>query len=190
MLKTSMLKKLAIVAAAVAVATVGTVGTVAATPGVAHAAGTLTFRLAADAQPAEFADVSGASTDSTAKVLEWTYTGGDNQVWYFEPEGGTDYEIVNKHSNKCLETDGVAGDQLFQAPCTGNLGEIWDYNNSFATWDAAYNIWNPHSNLYMEVYGGSTSRGASIDAWYFDSLYFCGQWVCEPKNQEWLLESA
>jgi hypothetical protein len=143
--KTSVLKKLATVAAVVAVAIVGTV---AATPGVAHATGTLTFRLAADSQPAEFADVSGASTASTA------------------------------------------GDQLFQAPCTGNVGEIWDYTNSLATWDAAYNIWNPHSNLYMEVYGGSTSRGASIDAWYFDGFYFCGQWVCEQRNQEWLLESV
>lgn len=133
-------------------------GSVVAFPGAAEASD-LTVRLAPLSNSALFVDVSGGSKASTARVIQWTVS-GDNQVWTFKPYGDY-YEMVNKNSKMCLETDRVPGDQLFQAPCDGNAGEIWEYEEANDL-SASKLIWNPSSYLYIDVYGGSTTRGAAI----------------------------
>jgi hypothetical protein len=162
-------------------------GIVAALPGTAHASGDLTVRLAPLSNTALFVDVSGASMASTARIIQWPVS-GDNQVWTFRAHG-TNYELVNKHSNMCLGTDRVAGDQLFQAPCDGNDGEIWAYDDALDN-SLSHTIWNPASFLFLDVYGGGAAWGAAIDAWPFNGYTANGAFVQGPKNQEFYFENA
>jgi hypothetical protein len=161
----SPLKKVALT---IATAVVAAGGMVALSPGAAHAASLFTVRLAPKSNPFLFVEVRGASTASTAPIDQWSYTGGKNQVWTFMPTGGY-YEIINQNSGKCIMTDGTPGHQLFQAPCTGSRYQVWSVNSKWANGDFANyysDIINPASGLWMDVYGGSASQGAAIDAWY------------------------
>jgi hypothetical protein len=164
MLRVSRLKKLVLTAAVGALATVGTLGV---SPGAAHAAGLLTVRLLPDSNLFLFVEVADASTAATATVDQWSYTGGDNQVWTFLPTAGY-YEIVNQHSGKCLWTDGVPGDQLRQAPCTGSPWVLWSIHPQWINGDLSneHGISNPASGLYMDVSGGSRTQGGAIDVWF------------------------
>jgi hypothetical protein len=106
-------------------------------PGAAHAAGLFTVRLAPSSNPFLYVEVAGASTAATATIDQWSYTDGDNQVWTFAPAAGY-YEIINQHSGKCIWTDGVAGSQPIQAPCTGSRFELWSIN---AEWISGNRCW-------------------------------------------------
>jgi hypothetical protein len=155
------LKKIALTASTAVLATVGmiTVG-----QGAAHANTSHVVSLSPLSIPLLWMQVKGASTASTASIVLGAGTGGANQQWNVKPVG-SNYEVVNLHSGKCVITDGVPGDQLFQGPCTGSAPQLWDVN------DLGGGVWtfrNPRSNLYMDVYGGSTSVGAAIDAWYWN----------------------
>jgi hypothetical protein len=174
--------------AGVAVAAVAATCAVVTTPGAAHAGGYRTVRIAPRSNALLFVDVSGASTASLARIIQWPVT-GDNQVWALKPIG-SNYELVNAHSNKCLETDGIPGDQLFQAPCDGNPGELWYYQKSQDD-SGAVLIQNPASGLYLDVYGGSTTQGGAIDAWYFNGYnYDHYPYIQGPVNQEFYLLDA
>jgi len=165
------LKRTALSAATVALAATGAV---AVGPGAAHASSNFTVRLAPNSARTLFMDVDGSSTASAAHVVQWTLR-GDSQIWTFTTIGAN-YEIVNKHSGKCLETDGVSGDQLFQAPCTGNPGELWNYwtlppgtlpagaGSTFVAGDFIYSV---TSGLYVDVERSSTSTGAAIIGYPF-----------------------
>jgi hypothetical protein len=173
MSRVSRLKKFVLTAVAGALATVGTVALI---PGSAHAAGLFTVRLAPSSNPFLFVEVAGASTAATATIDQWSYTGGDNQVWTFLPTAGL-YEIINQHSGKCIWTDGVAGKQLIQAPCTGSRFELWSIGAQWINGDFTYDcaISNPASGRYMDVQGDSRAQGGAIDVWtrnYADNQYF------------------
>ena len=45
--------------------------------------------------------------------------------WYMQYMSNGTKEIVNLNSNQCLTTDGVAGDNVYQVPCEGLLGQEW-----------------------------------------------------------------
>lgn len=154
------IKKIALTLAATAMATVG-LATVNAAPA---AASGLTVRLAPASNPFLFVDVSGASAQPGAAIIQWPYNGGQNQVWTLRP-AGTDYEIVNKGSGQCITTDGVAGHWLYQAVCNGSAGQQWATSITPGNL-VGYTIRNPASNLYMDIEGGSGSQGAHLDAWY------------------------
>lgn len=177
------------VVASIAIAAATVAAGVAIGPGAAHASGT-TVRLAPMSNPFLYVDVSGASTDTLARIIQWPLA-GDNQVWTFRLVAGPDYLLVNKHSNKCLETDGMAGDQLFQAPCDGRVAwQLWDHDHA-QDGSGTDVIWNPVSNLYLDVSGGSASRGAAIDAWPFNGYdYDNYPFLAGPRNQEFYLEDA
>ena len=122
-------------------------------------------------------DVSGGSTYPGAPVIDWYANGGQNQNWLFLPvNGGNTYEIINVNSNMCLTTDGVAGDQVYQEPCTGSVIQQWQTNLTPGI-TATYSIKNVWSGLYLDVNGGSPWAGASIDTWYWNggaNQYFGG----------------
>jgi len=121
-------------------------------------------------------DVSGASTYPGAPVIDWYENGGANQDWLFLPEGtGDTYEIVNVNSNMCLTTDGVAGDQVYQEPCTGSTSQLW--NTGLYGSSDYWHIQSAYSGLYLDVSGDSPWAGASIDTWYDnggENQYFAG----------------
>ena len=45
-------------------------------------------------------DVSGASTDAAASVIQWPCHGGPNQQWRLEPAGGGAFRIIARHSGQ------------------------------------------------------------------------------------------
>jgi len=159
----SRLKKFALTTVAGALATVGMV---VLSPGAAHAAGLFTVRLAPYSNMFLYVEVAGASTAATATIDQWSYTGGDNQVWTFVPTAGY-YEIINHHSGKCMWTDGVAGSQLIQAPCTGSRFELWSIDDQWISGDFnwPHGISNPASGRFMDVQGDSRAQGGAIDVW-------------------------
>jgi Ricin-type beta-trefoil lectin domain-like len=122
-------------------------------------------------------DVSGASTQPGAPVIDWYSNGGANQKWFFSQViASGEYEIANQNSGLCLTTDGVAGDQLYQEPCNESAGQIWitnlsPSNNNYTSIQSAL------SGLYLDVYGNTSWPGASIDTWYWNG----------GSNQKWSL---
>jgi hypothetical protein len=163
MSRISSLKKLAL---AVATTAFAATSLAVISPSPAQAASGFTIRLAPASNPFVYADVDGASTDTLANVVLWSLR-GDSQVWTFQPYNSS-YLIVNKHSGKCIWTDGVAGDQLRQVPCDGNPYELWD---TALTPGNIYTSWRikAHSfNLYLEVKGGGGSNGSTVDVWPYN----------------------
>jgi hypothetical protein len=65
----------------------------------------------------------------------------------------------------CLTTDGVAGDQLYQKLCDGNLApyQQWNVIEPSYGWVELYNPW---FDLAVDVYCNSNEPGAPIDAWH------------------------
>lgn len=113
-------------------------------------------------------DVSGASTSPGAPVIDWWANGGSNQSWTFSPDGGANtYEIINQNSGQCLTTDGVAGDQVLQMPCTGSQLQEWRTGLSPSS-SETYTIQNVYSGLYLDVNSDSPWPGTSIDTWYYN----------------------
>jgi hypothetical protein len=154
------IRKIALAVTATAMATVG-LAAVSAAPA---AASGITVRLAPASNPFLFVDVSGASVQPGAAIIQWSYNGGQNQVWTLRP-AGTDFEIVNKGSGQCITTDGVAGHWLYQAVCNGSAGQQWATSITPGNL-VGYTIRNSATNLYMDVQGASGSQGAHLDAWY------------------------
>ncbi|GII55666.1 hypothetical protein Pth03_40550 [Planotetraspora thailandica] len=157
-----------------AVGALAAAGLLAVSPGAAQAASGFTARLAPISNQLMFLDVSGGSTSDGAKIIQWTLS-GSNQGWYFKPVGDN-YQIVNVKSGKCITSDGVAGDQLYQWVCTSDTSQLWSTGLTPSDLHV-HSIRNVKSGLYMDVSGGSTSRGAAIDTWYWNGgehQYFAG----------------
>ncbi|HUA46748.1 MAG TPA: RICIN domain-containing protein [Solirubrobacteraceae bacterium] len=122
-------------------------------------------------------DVSGASTQPGAPVIDWYSNGGANQKWFFSQVVAPGmYEIANQNSGMCLTTDGNAGDQLYQEPCNESTGQIWITNLSPSN-SGYQSIQSAESGLYLDVYGNTSWPGASIDTWYWNG----------GSNQKWAL---
>jgi hypothetical protein len=142
-------------------------------PGVAQASGPQ-YRLSPLSNPFLFLDVQGGSHGDGAPIIQWTLS-GDNQLFTMQPSGSY-FELVNKSSNKCVTTDGVAGHQVYQWSCNGTQNQLW--NTSLAGNNGiSYSIQSVSSGLYLEVAGNSGARGAAIDTWYWNggpNQYFNG----------------
>src|SRR3954468_5420156 len=88
-------------------------GTVMLAPAAAHADTLSNVGIAAYSDYyAGVLDVAGGSTAAGAKVIQYSVTGGANQRWDGRPAVGGAH-IVNAKSQLCLQTNGVAGTQLF-----------------------------------------------------------------------------
>jgi Ricin-type beta-trefoil lectin domain-like len=111
-------------------------------------------------------DVSGASTQPGAPVIDWWINDGANQSSEFVPYGGNrTYEIINDNSGQCLTTDGVAGDQLYQFPRVGRRQQLWETLLTAGA-GGSYNIASAYGGLYVDVSGDSAWPGAAVDTWY------------------------
>src|ERR1700733_8306247 len=83
--------------------------------------------------------VSGGSTMIGAPIIQWWADGGAEQQWSI-PDSYATGDIINENSGMCITTDGVAGDGLFQEPCSQQPGVGW-YNNQ--QWHANYQYLGP-----------------------------------------------
>ncbi|MBR7828432.1 RICIN domain-containing protein [Actinospica sp. MGRD01-02] len=112
--------------------------------------------------------VSNGALTGGAPIIQWPADGGYEQVWRFgyESYNGV-YQgafIQNAASGLCINTDGVAGDQLDQEICyDGNSNELFNIYGSLGGYDS---FQNTGSGLYLDVNGYSWNEGAAIDLWY------------------------
>jgi hypothetical protein len=110
-------------------------------------------------------DVEGGSTANGAGLIQWYGNFAGNQRWNLIDQGDGTETIVNQNSGKCLTTDGVAGDQLYQFPCVGMPSQRWQSNmGQFGA--RLSRIYNPWSGLRADVEGASRWAGARIVGWY------------------------
>ncbi|GAA1262355.1 hypothetical protein GCM10009677_12530 [Sphaerisporangium rubeum] len=138
-------------------------GLLAGTGGQAQAAaGSFTVRLLPSSNRFIFMDVQQGSTGDGAPIIVWPLS-GDNQVWTFEPVGTNLYMIRNKHSNKCIQTSGVAGDQLVQWNCHNRPNQLWSTGLSPLPFVPSA-IVNPATGLVMDVSGGG-GQGSAVIGW-------------------------
>ncbi|MFF5289766.1 RICIN domain-containing protein [Paractinoplanes globisporus] len=110
--------------------------------------------------------MQGGSQGDGAPIIQWTLS-GDNQVWTMQPSG-SHFELINRNSNKCITTDGVAGHQVYQWYCSGTDNQLWDTSLTAGNL-TGYRIKSVASGLALDVAGSSGARGAAIDTWYWNA---------------------
>ncbi|HET9168571.1 MAG TPA: RICIN domain-containing protein [Actinospica sp.] len=130
-------------------------------------------------------DVSGASTASGGKIIQWVSNGGGNQKWTLRQVSGISdvFTLVSVNSGLCLDvpssstTEGV---QLDQSTCGGGTNQEWalDPVGSYASsGDAAYQVTSLVSGYTAEDENNSTTEGSAIDQWPGNG----------GSNQQWTL---
>lgn len=121
-------------------------------------------------------DVNGSSSANGGTIIQWDYSGGDNQQWSFAPTSGNGhFSITNKNSSKALAVNGgadIAGTGIIQ----------WDYSGgNYQQWQVTdigfgyYKIINRNSGQSLDVNGGATWNGGNIIQWYWNN----------GSNQQW-----
>ncbi|MFJ8624974.1 RICIN domain-containing protein [Kitasatospora sp. NPDC093550] len=107
-------------------------------------------------------DVSGWSSADGASVVQWPGTGGANQQWTIVPVSGQLFTIVNRNSGKVLDMNFSShwrGTALQQYAYGGGNNQLWYFEPT----GGGYLIRNFESRQVLEVAGGSTTNGATID---------------------------
>jgi hypothetical protein len=117
-------------------------------------------RLISGVNHAMTVGVTGSSSSAGATIAQ-APDGQAGDIWLFTPIGGG-YEILNQNSHLCLATDGIAGDVLYQTPCTAESGQLWQIPSGSG--DQFSWVRNATTNLYLDVTGSSTAAGAPITA--------------------------
>jgi hypothetical protein len=112
-------------------------------------------------------------------VIQWPWTGGNNQRWQITALGGGIYTLAAVHSGKLLDMrgcsvldGGVA--QQFPANATPNC-QRWRIDLQP---DGSYRLTNVNSGKVLDVAGISTANGAAVHQW--------GWW--NGANQRWRIE--
>ena len=113
--------------------------------------------------------VRDGSTGNGTDIIQWTADGAADQqwddIWYSNTEDRSVHRFKNQGSGKCLTTDGVPGDVVYQQDCSPtNRYQAWQA--SYIWWAAGYQLYNTATGLVLDVQGASYDRGAEIDVWY------------------------
>ncbi|WP_042370951.1 RICIN domain-containing protein [Streptacidiphilus neutrinimicus] len=124
-----------------------------------------------DSQEIAVADSSGSVG---ARLIQWYNDGGNEQKWYFDGVYNAQgqyqgFDLRNKNSGMCMDTDGNAGDTLFQTYCneadTGQIFTNYANFNEFGV-TVSYTFINKETGLALDVSGYSYGEGANLDLWY------------------------
>jgi Ricin-type beta-trefoil lectin domain-like len=122
---------------------------------------------------AKVAEVFRSGKANGAKVDQWAYNGTPTQHWTLclveHYQGIPVYEIINNNSRKCLDLTSDrtrSGTLVQQWTCNGREQQHWLWQNH-GTYDVISPFTNANSNsgfsYTLEVRGGSTANGATID---------------------------
>jgi probable HAF family extracellular repeat protein len=125
-------------------------------------------------------DVSYASTEAAASVIQWTCHGGENQQWRLESVSDGVFRIIARHSGQVLDVyRGLVDDVIptIQYPWHGGDNQQW-------TLEPASNgyvfIVARHSGKVLDVEGGSVHDGARVIQYTRHG----------GANQQWLLHAV
>ena len=125
-------------------------------------------------------DVSGASTDAAAPVIQWTCHGGENQQWRLEPAGGGAVRIIARHSGQVLDVYGALLDDvtpIIQWPVHGGDNQAWTLEPAS---DGYVSIVARHSGKALDVEFASPDDGARVIQYTPHG----------GANQQWLLRAV
>lgn len=133
------------------------------------------YRLVAQ-HSGKLLDINGASTAAGAQAIQWTATGGLNQVFDFLDSGGGHYRIRARHSGLVLQVaSSSSGADITQQTDTGATAQQWQVVDQGA---GVVSLVNRQSGLTMDVWESSTADGARV------SQYAVGS----GANQRFLLQ--
>lgn len=102
---------------------------------------------------------------------------GANQQWSLPTNGhggidGAVGFVKNVYSGLCIETDGHAGNAVYQAPCNGSAHQqwrfdqfrLWDWGNG--NWAYYFHITNPYSGLELNANQDAYANGTAVIVWW------------------------
>lgn len=119
-------------------------------------------------------DVNNSSTADGADVIQWGYSGGNNQKWVLT-DTGNGYKIINANSGKALDVYKSSledGADVIQWTDKGQTNQKWnlvDLGNGY------YQVVNVNSGKMLDVEKGSTADGGNVIQWTSNNGY----------NQQW-----
>ncbi|HEX2453638.1 MAG TPA: DUF1800 family protein [Vicinamibacterales bacterium] len=125
-------------------------------------------------------DVSGASTEDGAQVVQWTCNGGLDQRWTLQPAADGYYNLIAAHSGKALDVTGMSvddGAQVIQYTINGGANQQW---LPMPVGGGYYTLTARHSGKALDVSGVSVDDGAPVIQWTLNG----------GANQQWLLRAA
>ncbi len=126
-------------------------------------------------------DITSASGSDGANAIQWRKTGGENQAFFLERVGNSEYWTIKPaHSGRALEVAGAAtnnGANIQQWAYSGNGHQQWRLlkSNNF---NGAYAIVNVNSGKSLTVAGGNdgdniyqnSDAAVSSQRWYITPL--------------------
>jgi hypothetical protein len=123
-------------------------------------------------------DVSGASVDDGAAIIQWPGRDGANQRWTFSWQGNG-YKIAAFHSGKVLDVSGAStndGGAVIQWPFHSGDNQLWQVS---VYWDGSCRLINRHSGKDLTIGGNATQDGAPLVQNTFDNTDH-QKWVIVP----------
>jgi len=107
--------------------------------------------------------VKDVSTSDGAEIVQWVCNGGENQRWQLRAHGGS-YEIVAKHSGKCLTVLNAStadGALMIQWGCNQATHQLFGVESV----GAGLKLTAVHSGKVVDVAGKSHFDGAGVLQW-------------------------
>lgn len=111
-------------------------------------------------------DVTNWSTSDGGNVQQWSYTGGNNQLWKIELLSDGYYKITNMNSGKVLDADGPStadGANIQQWTWVNGANQEW----AIIAVNGYYQIKNKYSGKVLDVTAPSDKDGTNIQQWTF-----------------------
>jgi hypothetical protein len=118
-----------------------------------------------DAGSSMLMDVSGGSTSSGGKVIQWQSTGGDNQKWTLNRVADNVYTLVSVKSGLCLDVPNKStaeNVQLQQWTCNGGANQQFAADLVGSLTGTKFMLVNVNSGLNIGVDSSSTTAGAGV----------------------------
>lgn len=126
-------------------------------------------------------DVAQSSTANGGNVHQWSYWGGNNQLWNIIDVGNGYHKIINLNSGKALDISGGStanGGNAIQWTDHGGNNQQWQIIDVGGGYDK---LMNRNSGLLLDISGGSTADGGNAIQWS-DNGGNNQQWQIVPVN--------
>jgi hypothetical protein len=139
-----------------------------------------TYRISPRHAPAQALDVNGNGTADGSDVIQWTYSGANNQRWTLTHLGSNVYQIIGVASGKALAvatTSTANGVNVDIRTYTGATNHRWTIS---ATTGGYYRLTPVSSSgSALDVSGASTANGANVQQWSYGGA----------NNQQWIFQT-
>ena len=110
-------------------------------------------------------DVAGGAKEDGARIIQWTYNGGNNQRWLPQPVGDGSFVFACRNSDKVLDVAGASkqnGARVIQWQRNGGPNQRW----RLYAFGSLYAVFiNEHSGKALDVSGGAGDEGAVVIQW-------------------------